>query len=142
MQIDKVTRSILPTQKSLLHIFIPLILLTDHYFGRHPYLWMLNGTGMGHRMTMIGMLLSILAYLRDQDHFFRQPLNSAIEGLWSYNCFVFPKYFACVTWPFYFRQPSGRNPKGCLCAKCVIFMLLSCIMFFLFVLFLFLSCKP
>ena len=60
-KIDQVTRSILPTQKSFLCIFIPLTLLIYHCLGKQPYLWMLNGTGVGHRMTMIAILPSILA---------------------------------------------------------------------------------
>ena len=112
LQIDQVTRIYLPTQKSFLCIFIPLTLLIYHCFGKQPYLWMLNGTGVGHRMTMIAMLPSILAFFRDKDHLFRQPSYSVIEGLWSYNCFVLPRYFACIPWPFLFRQPSGWNPKG------------------------------
>ena len=80
-EIDQVTRSIIPTQKSFLYIFIPLMLLIYHCFGRQPYLWMLNGTGVGHRMTMIAMLPSIFSILRDQDHLFRQPFDSVIEGL-------------------------------------------------------------
>ena len=68
-EVDQVTRSYLPTQKSFFYIFIPLTLLIYHCFGKQPYLWMLNGMGVGHRMTMIAMLSSILAFLRDQDHF-------------------------------------------------------------------------
>ena len=93
LQIDQITRSYLPIQKSFLYIFIPLILLTYHCFGRQPYLWMLNGTGVGHRMTMIAMLLGILACLRDQYHLiFRQPSLASSRDYDLLFCFVLPRY--------------------------------------------------
>ena len=124
-------------------IFIPLTLLTYYWFGKKSLSLDVKRTGVGHRTTMIEMLPSILVLFEGPRSFcFRQPFDSVIEGLWYYICFVLPRYFVCVTWPFYFRKPSGRNPKDACEQSVSFFMFLSCIRFFFYLFgFLFLSCK-
>ena len=59
LQFDQVTRSNLPTQKSFLYNFYSFDIVVTIAIGKQSYLWMLNGTGVGHRMTMITIVSSI-----------------------------------------------------------------------------------
>ena len=89
LQIDQVTRSYLPYSKIFpIHFLFLWHCCFTIAFGKQPYLWMLNGTDMGHRMTMIAMLPSILTIFEGpRSSLFRQPFDSVIEGLWSFVLF-------------------------------------------------------
>ena len=88
---DQVTRSIyLPTQKYFLHILTLLHCCFTIVFGKQPCIWMLNGTCVGHRMTMITMLPSIFCkFFEGLDHLCIGSQDSVIEGLWSFVLILF-----------------------------------------------------
>ena len=108
LKIDQVTRSLSTYSKSLSCTFLTLWhCCFTIVFGKQPYIWMLNGTGVGHRMTMIAMVLSILAsfLFEGLDHLCIGNQDSVIEGLWSFVfVFVLPRYLACIPWPFLRKQ--------------------------------------
>ena len=58
-------------------------------FGKQPCVWMLNRTGVGHRMTMIAIVPSILANFWGTRSFCIGNQDSVTEGLWSFVLFLF-----------------------------------------------------
>ena len=51
LKVRKQLRTFLPTQKSFVHFFIPLILLSYHLLASNP-IFGYKGTGVGHRIVM------------------------------------------------------------------------------------------
>ena len=121
LQIDQVTRSILPTQKSFLYNFIPLILSTYHWFGRQTYLWMFKRDGRESSYNHDSNVARYLGIFSEgpRSFVFRQPCLASSRDYDLLFCFVLPRYLACIPWPF-FRQPSGDTLRG-VCVQCVSF---------------------
>ena len=88
---------------------------------------MLNGTGVGHCMTMIAMLPSIFSILRDKNHLFRQPFVASSRDYDLICLFCFAKILYMHTMAIYFKATKWVKPQGCLCAMCVIFMHFDCL---------------
>ena len=81
-----------------------------------------NGTGAGHRITMISNVAKYISILRDQDHFIRQlRITSSRDYDLIFVCFA--KILRMRNMAiFCIRQPSGETLRMLVC-KCVIFML-------------------
>ena len=83
---------------------------------------------MGHSMTMITILPSILASFEGLRSFvFRQLVIASSRDYDLLFCFVLPRYFACITWPFCLGNQVDETLGVLVCKVLSFFMHFVCL---------------